>query len=434
LTVDAATDDRFGAAASVGALRLRSVLCVPLRDKGRVIGAIYLDHRFRRGAFDDDTVALLLDAGDVAAVALANAQLAEENARRGREVADLNARLEGQLAEKQDELDGARAQLASADALDLRYRYDALVGRSPRMLELLRLVDRATATSLPVFIFGESGTGKELVARALHDNGPRKAGPFVSLNCAAVPETLLEAELFGHVRGAFTGADRDRRGLFEVADGGTLLLDEIADTSAAMQTKLLRVLQEGEVRRVGGDRAKKVDVRVIAASNRDLKKLVAEGRFREDLFYRLHVVRIDMPALRERSEDVPALCAHFLAKLHERGATATTKRIDRAAMGRLCAYPWPGNVRELENELARAAALGGDVIGVGDLSPGVAAADPIMPPAAPDDLTMRPRVEHLERSLLREALARTHGNQTAAAKLLGLSRFGLQKKLRRYGQ
>jgi transcriptional regulator with GAF, ATPase, and Fis domain len=433
LTVDASGDDRFGGAASVGFLRLRSVLCVPLAVKGRVVGALYLDHRFRRAAFDDDAKRLLLDLADIAAVALDNAQLVADNERRRHEIVKLNERLEERLRASQDELDGARAQLAASGGLELRYAYDALVGRSPRMLELLRLLDRATATSLPVVIHGESGTGKELVARALHENGARKQGSFVSLNCGAVPESLLEAELFGHVRGAFTGADRDRRGLFEVADGGTLFLDEIADTSPAMQTKLLRALQEGEVRRVGGDRPKKVDVRIVAASNRDLRKLVAEGKFREDLFYRLHVVRIDVPALRERSEDIPALAAHVLSRLGERGATPTVKRLDRAALARLVAYPWPGNVRELENELARAAALGGEVIGVADLSPPIAAADPLRPPPMPEDLAMRPRVEHLERSLLREALGRTQGNQTAAARLLGLSRFGLQKKLRRYG-
>jgi transcriptional regulator with GAF, ATPase, and Fis domain len=433
LTLDAAHDERFGAAASVSALRLRSVLSVPLRSKGRVVGAVYVDHRFRRAAFSDDAAQLVLDLADVAAVALANAQLVGEAEQQRREIAALNARLETQLTEKQAELDGARAQLASGKSLELRYAYDALIGRSPRMLELLRLVDRATATSLPVVIHGESGTGKELVARALHRNGARAAGAFVALNCAAVPEPLLEAELFGHMRGAFTGADRDRRGLFEVADGGTLFLDEIADTSASMQTKLLRVLQEGEVRRVGGDRPRQVDVRVVAASNKDLRRLVDQGKFREDLFYRLHVIRVDVPPLRERSEDIPALVQHFLERFAEGSGQATPRRVDRAAMGRLLAYSWPGNVRELENELHRAAALGGDVIGVADLSPAVAAADPTAPPVSPDDLTMRPRVEHLERSLLREALAKATGNQTQAARLLGLSRFGLQKKLRRYG-
>jgi DNA-binding NtrC family response regulator len=421
----------------VSAMKLRSVLAVPLRLRGAVVGAVYVDHRYRRGAFTQEAALLVLDLADVAAIALHNARLAEENERRRAEVAALNARLEADLAREREALGSAREALdsaratARAESLGLRYPYDALVGRSPRMLELLRLVDRATATHLPVVIHGESGTGKELVARALHENGARQARAFVPINCAAVPETLLEAELFGHARGAFTGADRDRRGLFEIADGGTLFLDEIADTSPAMQTKLLRVLQDGTVRRVGAERAVKVDVRVIAASNRDLRRLVDEGQFREDLFYRLHVIRIDVPSLRERSEDIPALVAHFLRKLAG-AAGGQVKKVDRAALARLVAHPWPGNVRELENEMARAAALGGDVIGVADLSSQVASADPGAQPASPDDLAMKPRVERLERGLLREALSRAAGNQTTAARLLGLSRFGLQKKLKRY--
>jgi transcriptional regulator with GAF, ATPase, and Fis domain/tetratricopeptide (TPR) repeat protein/tRNA A-37 threonylcarbamoyl transferase component Bud32 len=430
-TVDAAIDDRFGAAASVSALKLRSVMAVPLRVRGQVVGTIYLDHRFRRGAFDEDSVELVLDFADIAAIAVHNARLVAENDRQRREVVELNERLAAELERQRSELDGARAALRQTAALELRYPYDALIGRSPCMLELLRLVDRATETTLPVVIHGESGTGKELVARALHHNGPRRERAFVAINCAAVPEPLLEAELFGHVRGAFTGADRDRRGLFEVADGGTLFLDEIADTSPAMQGKLLRVLQDGEIRRVGGDRSRSVDVRVVAAANRDLRKLVEEERFREDLFYRLHVIRLDVPPLRERSEDIPVLVAHFLHKMA--GPDRPQRRVDRAALARLCAHPWPGNVRELENEIARAAALGGEVLGVADLSPAIAAADPTILPSSADDLRLKPRVERMERALLREALSRHRGNQTLAAKDLGLSRFGLQKKLRRYG-
>ncbi len=427
VTVDAAIDERFGSALSVSSLRLRSVVAVPLRVRGEPVGALYVDHRFRRGAFGDDAVELLVDLADLAAVALENARLVEEAQARRAEAAELAERLRVELAHREVELDGARADLRTTRAIELRFPYDALVGRSPRMLELLRLVDRATAVALPVVIHGESGTGKELVARALHQNGPRAGGPFIPLNCSAVPDTLLEAELFGHVRGAFTGADRDRRGLFEAADGGTLFLDEIADTSMAMQARLLRAVQDGEVRAVGGERTRKVDVRVIAAANRDLAREVEAGRFREDLFYRLHVLRLDVPSLRERSEDIPELVRHFLAKFGRPDA-----KVARAAMARLCAFPWPGNVRQLENELARALALGDDVIDVDSLSPAVAASAPNAVPIGPDDLSLRVRVERLERTLLAEALARSRGNQTAAARLLGLSRFGLQKKLRRY--
>jgi transcriptional regulator with PAS, ATPase and Fis domain len=263
------------------------------------------------------------------------------------------------------------------------------------------------------------------VARALHRLGPRSGAPFVAVNCGAVPETLLESELFGHVRGAFTGADRDRRGHFEVADGGTLFLDEIADTGAAMQSKLLRVLQEGELRRLGDEAVRPVDVRVVAASNRDLGELMRAGEFREDLYYRLNVLTIRVPPLRERIEDVPALAGHIL----ERAEGA--RELAPEALRILCRYGWPGNVRELENELARAAALAEDRIEPEHLSERLrgAVADG---PADPEDLDIRASVEVLERRLIAAALERTGGNQTRAAELLGLSRYGLQKKLKRY--
>jgi transcriptional regulator with PAS, ATPase and Fis domain len=233
--------------------------------------------------------------------------------------------------------------------------------------------------------------------------------------------------------GAFTGADRDARGLFAIANGGTLFLDEVADMSPSMQAKLLRVLQDGEFHRVGGDRPEKADVRVLVASNQNLGRLVEDGKFRKDLFYRLSVVRLYLPPLRERREDIPLLVRHFLDK-----AAASTggavKQVEAAAVARLCAYAWPGNVRELENEIARAGAFAGATIGVADLSPHVQSGQD--PSEAvrnePDSLRLRQRVERLERQLIREAMGRSQGNQTKAAALLGLSRFGLQKKLRRY--
>ena len=320
------------------------------------------------------------------------------------------------------------------EALAVRYDYRNIVGRTPRMLELFRLLDRLTDTALPVVIQGESGTGKELVARAIHFNGPRKDRPFVSENCAAIPETLLESTLFGYARGAFTGAERDTRGLFEVADGGTLFLDEVGEMSPAMQGKLLRVLQEGEFRRVGSERTRKVDVRVVVATNRDLPRMVEEGKFRQDLFFRLAVARIALPPLRERREDIPLIIEHLLAKLARDSGAAPPKPLDPATLARLVAYRWPGNVRELENEITRARVLSGERITISDLSPAVAASSDAEAVAAADldSLLLKPRVERLERSLLREALGRSGNNQTKAAELLGLSRFGLQKKLKRY--
>ncbi len=428
LTVDAGVDERFAIAASVAALRLRSVLAVPLRQRGQVTGCIYVDHRLRGGAFDDTAATVLGELADIAAIAIENARLTDDLRRTTREVEALNQRLGNELAERDAELARVKSDLPDRDRL--RHRYERIVGRSPATVRMLDLVDRAAATSLPVVVIGESGTGKELVARALHENGPRKDAPFVAINCSAVPEPLLESELFGHVRGAFTGADRDRRGLFEVADGGTLFLDEIADTSPAMQAKLLRVLQDGMVRRVGDSKTRKVDVRVIAASQRSLAELAAAGTFREDLRYRLEVILIPVPPLREREGDIPLLVETLVARL----APVRPPRLTRAALRALAHHRWPGNIRELENALARGVAMGGDVIDVGDLPEAIAAASARPEPAKPaptEDLRLKPALTATEQAYIAAAMERAKGNQTVAARLLGLSRFGLQKKLRR---
>jgi serine/threonine-protein kinase PknK len=435
VTIDAAGDDRFREALSVSDLHLRSVLAVPLVIKGRVAGTIYVDHRLRRGAFDQEDVRLVLDFAEQAAIALENARLLGELRRRERQVEALNRRLEAELAARREEISGIKVELReNREALAVRYDYRNIVGRTPRMLDLFRLIDRITDTALPVVIQGESGTGKELVARALHSNGPRRAHPFVGENCAAIPETLLESTLFGYTRGAFTGAEHDTRGLFEIADGGTLFLDEVGEMSPAMQGKLLRVLQEGEIRRVGAERTRKVDVRIVAATNQDLTRMVEEGKFRRDLFFRLNVAGISLPPLRERRDDIPLMVEHFLAKLAARDGRPAPKPIDPAAMARLAAYRWPGNVRELENEVTRAEALSGARITAADLAPRIGAADDpgVISTENQDNLVLKPRVERLERSLVREALGRSGNNQTKAAELLGLSRFGLQKKLKRY--
>jgi transcriptional regulator with GAF, ATPase, and Fis domain/Tfp pilus assembly protein PilF len=435
VTIDAAGDDRFREALSVSDLHLRSVLAVPLSIKGRVAGTIYVDHRLRKGAFDQEDVRLVLDFAEQAAIALENARLLGELRRRERQVEALNRRLEAELTARREEISGIKVELReNREALAVRYDYRNIIGRTPRMIDLFRLIDRITDTALPVVIQGESGTGKELVARALHSNGPRRDRPFVGENCAAIPETLLESTLFGYARGAFTGAEHDTRGLFEIADGGTLFLDEVGEMSPAMQGKLLRVLQEGEIRRVGSERTRKVDVRIVAATNRDLARMVEEGKFRRDLFFRLNVAGILLPPLRERRDDIPLMVEHFLAKLAKRDGRAAPKPIEPAALARLCAYRWPGNVRELENEVTRADALSGPRIGASDLAPRIGAADDGegISTEDHDNLVLKPRVERLERALVREALGRSGNNQTKAAELLGLSRFGLQKKLKRY--
>jgi transcriptional regulator with GAF, ATPase, and Fis domain len=400
------------------------VLAVPLIARGEALGVVYLDDRVRRGAFGAQELRWARTIASVAALAIADARAQVELRRAARRAERASSRLAEELARREAELDAAALELARArGGRDTRYRYDAIVGESEPVRAMLRLVDRVTASDVPVLISGESGSGKELVARAIHQNGPRAAHPFVTENCGAIPEGLLESALFGHVRGAFTGAERQRAGLFEVADRGTLFLDEIGEMSLGMQTKLLRVLEDGLVRPLGSERARKVDVRVIAATHRDLEALVRARAFREDLLYRLNIITIRVPPLRERATDVPVIVQHLIAK-HSRGPV----RVTRAAMERLSAHGWPGNVRQLENEIRRALVLCDGTIDREHLSPEIAHGG-----AAPRELglNVRARIDALETELVRDALERTRGNQTQAAKLLGLSRFGLQKMIKR---
>jgi transcriptional regulator with PAS, ATPase and Fis domain len=299
---------------------------------------------------------------------------------------------------------------------------------------VFRLLDKVASSDVPVLIQGESGTGKELVSRAIHFNGPRREGAFLSINVAALPESLLEAELFGYTKGAFTGALEDKVGLFEAADGGTLFLDEVGDMPSSMQTKLLRVLQEGEVRPIGSSASRAVNVRVVSASNKDLRQLVEEGRFRADLFYRLNVVSVGLPALRERKEDIPLLVDHLLDKIAERSGEKR-KSVDRKVVDHLLHHDWPGNVRELENELRRLVALSGMRITERDLSPHLVkrpSGRMELSVAADPDMTLKQRMEGVERRLLIEALKAFDNNKTQTAKHLGLSRYGFLKKLDKY--
>ncbi len=420
LSVDAAADDRFDGSRSISHLNLRSVLAVPMRFRGELLGAIYVDHRLRRGNFDDDDLSHVEEFAELAALAVAHARALDEVRQQAERLAAQHAQLTELFAAREAEVVGLRARVQDGPG-DGGERH-GIVGSTPAMQKVYRLVDRLADTDVPVVIYGESGTGKELVARAIHRGGIRRAGPFVAENCGAIPETLLESVLFGHAKGAFTGADRARIGLFEAAQGGTIFLDEVGEMSPGMQTKLLRVLQEGEVRRVGENASRPIDVRVIAASNRDLDQMVEQGKFRRDLYYRIHVVRVALPPLRERPDDIALLLQHFLAR---RGGKL---RVLPATVRALQGYVWPGNVRELENEVQRWIALCDGVVAPEDLSPAIRGADPVVDP---DDLRIRPRVDRLERDLIARALERSRGNQTRAADLLGLSRFGLQKKLRK---
>jgi len=351
----------------------------------------------------------------------------------------------------------ARQQPAATDGMDHPVEEDSLplIGRSPSMQEIYRVLARLMGTDLTVMINGESGTGKELVARALHDYGKRRSGPFIAINMAAIPRELIESDLFGHEKGAFTGATSRSTGRFEQAQGGTLFLDEIGDMPMEAQTRLLRVLQEGEYTTVGGRTPIKTDVRIIAATHRDLRTLIRQGQFREDLFYRLNVVPIRLPPLRERADDIPELVRHFLAQTATEGLPA--KRIDTTAMDRLKSYRWPGNVRELENLVRRLAALySQEVIGVDVIEAELADTSPApvgeeepqgeglgftverylkdyfaahkdgMPTNGLYDRVLR----EVERPLITLSLSATRGNQIKAAELLGLNRNTLRKKIR----
>ena len=308
-----------------------------------------------------------------------------------------------------------------------------IVGRSPKISQAIALADKVARHPSTVLITGESGTGKELIARHIHQASPRANRPFVAVNCAAIPEALLESELFGHAKGAFTGATAERQGLFEEAHEGTLFLDELGDLPVPLQVKLLRALQEGEVRRVGDNASRSVDVRLVAATARDLESDVAEGRFRADLYYRINVVRIHLPALRERTEDIPELVRHFVDRFNRRLGLHVTG-VTAGAMRALMEYPWPGNVRELENVVERAMVLtDGPQLCAEQLPTLTAPASRSDGAASPLDLSVKRRTEELERALIKEALERTRGNRTRAAKLLDLSHRALLYKIRDYG-
>ncbi len=313
--------------------------------------------------------------------------------------------------------------------LESKYRLQGLETASAAMAAAINTAGRAAASRATILIRGESGTGKELLARAIHYASPRARRPFIAVNIAALPDTLIESELFGHERGAFTGADRELRGRFELADGGTLLLDEVGDLPRSTQVKLLRVLQEHAIERLGGTRTVQLDVRVIAATNRDLEAMVRAGDFREDLYYRLNVVTVTVPPLRERREDIPLLVEHFLAQFAGEAGSGP-KRISREAMDLLVRYAYPGNVRELENLVHRAVVLArGPLITTADLPDHVAglATEPAAAPA-----TFVERVSEFERKLIADALAQSGGVQTQAARALGMSERHLRYKLKKY--
>jgi len=385
---------------SLVASEVRSLLCVPLSVFQRMIGCIYLDSTNTINRFHEDHLQLMAAVAGVSAIAL-------DNARRQQWLEQENQRLTMEVRQDQ-----------------------SLVGEGTRMKEIFQFLARVAPTDSTVLIEGESGTGKELAARALHRNGHRANRPFVAINCAAIPETLLETELFGHERGAFTGAAAQKKGRLEMADGGVVFLDEIGELAPQLQVKLLRVLQEREFERVGGTHSIKLDIRLIAATNRDLEEAARKGEFRQDLYYRLAVVNLTMPPLRERRDDIPMLTRHFVQK-HAKRCKVKAKPVSREAMAALVNYDWPGNVRELENAIERALVLGSsDSILLEDLPESVVEQNS---PAETHEGKYHAQVKQLKKQLILDAVEQSGGNYVDAAGILGLHSNYLHRLIKNLG-
>jgi DNA-binding NtrC family response regulator len=413
-----AQEGDLGAASSIADLQLRSVLCMPLLVGERPLGCIYLDHRFQARVFQAEDLPWFQAFADQGAIVLHLHQLLEENRAHAKVVEQRNQDLQAKVASQAAEL----SQLAQELQRDqLRHDYPDIIGTSPALLKCLHLLDRVVDSDFPILISGESGTGKELVARALHQDGPWAQGPFVPVNVAAISPGLLESELFGHVRGAFTGADRDRVGLLREADSGILFLDEVTEMDPEVQVKLLRFLEDSQVRPVGADRSQPVRLRIVAATNKDPLQEVDRGRFRRDLYYRLAVVTVKMPPLRERLGDIRELVQHFLREAAERARRDQVRQASDGLVAAIVARPWPGNLRQLRNEILRMDALAdGDILGPELLSE---------PP--PETAAKELNLERLERWAIQEALKGSGGNKSEAARLLGISRRALYNKLGR---
>jgi transcriptional regulator with GAF, ATPase, and Fis domain len=419
---------------SVQALQVHSILCVPLVTQGRTLGVVYLDHRLMRGEFTKEDLETLRTFAVPAALVLDAARRASELAQSRNELAQRVAtieRLRAELAERYREKAREALRLADDEARRHPRSRDAtcgLVARSRAMRRVVQEIEKLAPSNLPVLVTGESGTGKERVARALHALSPRAARPFHAESCAALEGPLAASELFGHEAGAFTGATARRAGAFELAHGSTLLLDEVGEMELSLQAKLLRVLQEGVVRRVGGDAPVAVDVRVIATTHRDLETMVAQGTFRADLYYRLAGARIELPPLRERVEDLPALVDELLAE--------SPAVLDPTVREILLGYSWPGNVRELGNELRRLATLAaGKTVGPALLSRPIVATTKLVATGPEDPLLPETwELDLIEKEAIERALRHARGNKTVAARLLGIPKTTLYHRLEKHGR
>jgi len=404
VTSNAQTDPRFHSESAV-IYNILSVICVPLEHRDNILGAIYLDHGHKSGAFSERDN-LFLKAFMKLSVSVIYHLLEMES-------------VESQKVFISDYSGGEQG-------------YPEIITNSSQMISIFETLDLIAPSNVSVLILGESGTGKELVARAIHSKSPRRDKRFITQNCASIPETLLESELFGYKKGSYTGATHDRPGLFEAADGGTLFLDEIGDLSLSSQAKILRALQEGEIRRIGDNTPIQVDVRILSATNKDLQEQIYKGLFREDLFYRLNIVTIKMPPLKDRKEDIPILARHFLTNYCQKMGKHYAG-IDADALETLSSYNWPGNIRQLKNEMERIAILiqDGETVHSRYLSEVIQSS--VLVKSSSDSRKLKDTLENIQQKMLVDALAKHKWNRTKAAEELGVTRRGLIKMIERMG-
>ncbi len=397
LIYDALSDQDFDSAKSVILHQISSIACVPLVLKGELIGAIYIDSRGQKARLNQQSLDFLVAIAHQAAIALENARLIEK-------LKDENERLR--------------------NAVDKLYSFDEIIGSSPAMESVFEVARKVLNTDTTLLITGETGTGKEMFARAIHHTGPRRSNPFIPVSCAAIPENLLESELFGYKKGAFTGANRDKKGLIEEANQGTLFLDEIAELPSPLQVKLLRFLQEHEIVALGDHQVKKLNVRVVAATNRNLKERIQKGLFREDLFYRLNIINLRLPPLRERNNDVEKLALFFLEKF-AKDSGKPIKGLTKAALEKLQKYHWPGNVRELENCIERSVILSANTrIDTGEL---------LLESIEPNDkISAGMQIAEVSKKLLQKTLDHCEGNKTRVAAMLGVSLRWVHYKMKEW--
>jgi Nif-specific regulatory protein len=410
---DASSDERFSDKLDIQHdFITRSMICVPLKTRKGLIGVLYALNKLD-GKFASKDLKLLEILSGTVAIAIENAILYGEIRQYANSLEKENVRLKSEVQD--------------------RFNVQGIIGSSAPMRRVFELLNTVIGTPTSVMIQGETGTGKELLAKVIHYNSPWKEKPFIAENCGALSENLLESELFGHVKGAFTGAIADKKGLFEMADGGTVFLDEITDMPHSMQTKLLRVIQDGQVRPVGGSHYYHVDFRLISSSNRDLQKEVEKGKFRADLFYRVQVFPIILPPLRERKEDIPLLAAHFINKFAQK-LNQPPARLTPWALDLLMQFDWPGNVRELENEIERALTLAGEdrEIQASYLSEKITGSEGQNAATPVDGMTLPDAIVRMEQQMVTRTLRDTGGNRSKAARILGLTRQGLLNKIARY--